>query len=121
MKKDYEKFKSYPYHGLYVFHAPILMINDLQLIKQILIKDFLIFVDRVSYSNAEIDPMTENLFFLRGDKWRIMRMKLSPTFTSGKLKQMFPLLKDISNELINAVDASLESSDILQLKDVAQR
>jgi cytochrome P450 len=36
---------------------------------------------------------------MEGDKWREMRHKLSPTFTSGKIKGMFPLVEACAENL----------------------
>lgn len=121
MRKSYEKFKNHPYHGLYIFHSPVLMINDLELVKQILVKDFSNFPDRGLFSNEKIDPLTGNLFTISGEKWRTLRVKLTPTFTSGKLKQMFPLLMEVADEMINVFDESLRLSDTIDVKDVLAR
>lgn len=104
-----------------MLYAPVLMVNDLELIKQILVKDFSNFSHRGLYRNEEIDPLIGNLFFLSGEKWRIVRAKLTPTFTSGKLKHMFPLIIETANEMINAFDENLKVSNILQVKDLASR
>lgn len=121
LKQIYEKYKSYPYYGFYMFHAPVLMINDLDLIKQILVKDFSNFCDRGLFCNEKIDPLVGHLFSISGEKWRILRVKLSPTFTSGKLKQMFPLLMEIANEMNNTFDHSLRLSKIVDVKDLLAR
>lgn len=34
-----------------------------------------------------------------GDKWKEMRHKLSPTFSSGKIKGMFPLIEACAERL----------------------
>jgi cytochrome P450 family 6 len=45
-----------------------------------------------------------NLFMMNDQKWRDMRNKLSPTFTSGKMKNMFPLVEECSKNLQIYVD-----------------
>ncbi|XP_058788799.1 probable cytochrome P450 6a14 isoform X2 [Phymastichus coffea] len=121
MKRSYRKFKKYPFHGLYVFYNPVLMINDPELIRNVLVKDFTYFCDRGLYSNHKCDPLSAHIFLLNGDVWRTMRAKLSPSFTSGKLKQMFPILKNIADEMIKVINENLSETDNLELKDLIAR
>ncbi|XP_058788665.1 probable cytochrome P450 6a14 [Phymastichus coffea] len=121
VKSSYEKLKKNRFHGLYIFHTRVLMINDPELIKQILVKDFANFCDRGLYDNAEIDPLIGHLFFLSGDKWRTLRAKLSPTFTSGKLKHMFPILNDIAHEMLLVTEENLRKTNIIEMKDLIAR
>lgn len=63
----YEKFKiGNKVCGFYLLQSPRLIIIDLDLIKNILIKDFSNFVDRGVYNNAEDDPLSAHLFALEG-------------------------------------------------------
>lgn len=121
MKENYEKFKKHRFHGIYIFHQPLLLINDPELIRHVLIKDFNKFRDRGLYYNEKVDPLSGHLFLLPGEKWRKLRAKLSPTFTSGKLKQMFPLIQEIGDELIKVCEKTIAEGDIIEFKDLIAR
>ena len=58
------------------------------------------------------------------DKWKRLRSKLSPTFTSGKLKQMYPLLEEICEVLVKVVGDCVDEEGkegIVEMKDVMSR
>ncbi|XP_075168302.1 cytochrome P450 6a9-like [Haematobia irritans] len=119
----YDKYRDTgPFVGLYWFTKLSVLVTDPGLIKHILIKDFSKFTDRGMFSNPEDDPLTGTLFNLDGNKWRHMRNKLSPTFTSGKMKIMFPLIEKIAEELVSVTDReSLSSGEILEVWDLMAR
>ena len=77
------------------------MINDIDIAKKILIKDFDHFVDRTMFGlkfdeNVEADRIFSQMFmFSKGDEWKSGRSMMSPVFTTGKLKLMFPLLERV--------------------------
>lgn len=86
-KKTKEKFGKYG--GAMEFQRPILNITDLDLVKQILVKDFDYFADRRDMQ-FETEPIFgDMLVSLKGEKWKAVRSVLSPAFTSGKMKIMF--------------------------------
>ena len=96
----YEKYPDKPFVGMYglLGTSPNLVINDLELAKRVLIKDFDHFVDRRSLDMApEANKyLTNMLTQLSGDKWKSMRSTISPVFTSGKLKGFVPLIEKVS-------------------------
>ncbi|XP_054737901.1 uncharacterized protein LOC129244309 [Anastrepha obliqua] len=89
-----------PFVGVHVFNEPAILLREPELIKRILVKDFSKFSDRFSNSDCKGDPLGSlNLFFLRNPAWKEVRFKLSPFFTSGKLKHMLPLVEEVGREL----------------------
>lgn len=72
-----------PYIGLYFFNEPTLLIIEPELIKTLLTKEFSKFHSRGLYYNENIDPLSGHLVNLAGEKWKRIRSKLTPIFTSG--------------------------------------
>ncbi|XP_037051281.1 probable cytochrome P450 6a14 [Bradysia coprophila] len=95
----YNRFKHNKIHGLYFSYRPSLIVNDPEVIQEVIIKDFSSFHDRGMFVDAEVDPLSAHLFSLSGQKWRDLRVKVSPTFTSGKLKVMYPTIRDCAKTL----------------------
>lgn len=116
--KHYKAYTGNKYGGIYFMHRPQLLIRDPDIIKNILVKDFDHFHDHIFASDEKIDPLSGNLFMLTGLKWKELRTKLSPTFTSGKMKMMFQTLVDCGLELREHVKKSAEQEGILELRDV---
>nr|AVL92845.1 CYP450 [Locusta migratoria] len=85
----YRQFKGKAFGGMYILIQPILVTVDPDFIRDVLVKDFAIFHDR-GIKVDEKEPLGKHLFLLGGNKWRRLRVKLTPTFTSGKMKMMFP-------------------------------
>lgn len=72
-----------PFIGTYMLFRPALMIRDPELARAILVKDFLHFPDRGIHCNESYDPLSGNLVALPFEKWKNLRGRLTPTFTSG--------------------------------------
>lgn len=100
IQNAYDTLKSKaPVGGIFIGVSPILLITDLKLAQRILIKDFDTFVNRGIYYNPKDDPVGSSMFVIEDDKWRNFRHKISPTFSSGKIKAMVPGMLIKSNEL----------------------
>lgn len=78
-----------------------------------LVKDFNCFVDRGIYTDESKEPMTGHLFRLTGQRWKNMRNKLSPSFTVGKLRMMFPTILEVAQNMQTSLgDAATENKCI---------
>ncbi|KAH0547061.1 hypothetical protein KQX54_016896 [Cotesia glomerata] len=100
----YNMFKEPKYVGFYDFGMPVAMIRDLDLIKSITVKHFDHFIDHRGFTDPEIEPLFgNNLFSLRGDRWREIRTLLTPAFTSSKMKGMFKLMSECANIFTDAL------------------
>lgn len=112
---------SEPFVGMYGLFRPILLVRDPELVQSVLIKDFDHFTDRGLYHNVERDPLSGHLLSLPGEKWKRLRAKLSPAFTSGKLKTMFPTFVECGQGLQNHLDDELKADGILDIREVAAK
>ncbi|KAF5279513.1 hypothetical protein FQR65_LT03335 [Abscondita terminalis] len=119
----YKKFKSknVKCFGIYAFVTPILFVIDPHVIKSILQTDFEYFHDRVHYVNEYNEPTNGHLFKLKGGKWKQLRTKLTPTFTSSKMKMMFNTLFDCSRGLIKVLDQSIKNNELVDIHNVVLR
>ena len=100
---QYQQFvgqKCYGYYGF--FGSPILVLNDMDLIKDVLIKDFDNFVDRRTVDLGKNEFISNILINLSGEKWKTMRTIMSPMFTSGKLKGMAQLIDKIGDQMVRS-------------------
>lgn len=92
--------------GIYEIFKPVLIVRDPKLIEKILIKDFQYFTDHNQISEDQ-GLLSYGLFQLRGQAWRSVRYKISPAFTSGKLKLMFNGMIDCTDDLIKLIEVNL--------------
>jgi cytochrome P450 len=75
-----------------------------ELVKNILVKDFQNFMDHTFSIEEKIDPLIGNvLLSLKGQVWRHLRTNLTPLFTSRKIKKMFYLVEFCSKELADCL------------------
>lgn len=113
----YQRFKGQPVVGLFFVFTPAIAVYDPDLIQSILVKDFSYFHDHYLYYNEETDPMSAHLLAIEGQKWKDRRSKLTPVFTSGKMKMMFGTIADIADKFINRIAKDLESSNVLEISE----
>lgn len=107
-----------PFIGVYAIFRPTLIPCDPDFIRNILIKDFQHFTDRCVYIDEENDPISAHLFSLPNEKWKNLRNKLTPSFTLGKMKAIFPTLIECTNSLQTRIENVAKSNEIVAIGDV---
>lgn len=107
--------------GFYFFTEPALLATDPEHIRLVLSRDFEYFHDRGVFVNERDDPLSAHLFSLNGAKWKRLRKKFSPTFSSKKMKSMFDILLKVANELDCVVRETIHDNTDVEVKDFCSR
>lgn len=107
--------------GIYGVQRPMLVVRDPELIQQLFVKDFAHFVDRGVYVDEVRDPLSAHLFALSGDRWRQLRNKLSPVFTSGKLKASMDTLLTCGRSLHKFMMEAAADGGAIEVREIAAR
>ncbi|XP_029669936.1 cytochrome P450 6a8-like, partial [Formica exsecta] len=69
----------------------------------------------------QIDPLSQHLFALEPKRWRPLRIKLSPVFTSGKLKEMFPLISECAEHLEQYIKKLVNKNEPIECRELTAK
>lgn len=58
---------------------------------------------------------------IEGEQWRILRQKMTTTFSSGKIKGMMPTLTKISEDWVEVLNEAADAKQCLNYRDMASR
>ncbi|XP_051154138.1 cytochrome P450 6k1-like isoform X2 [Leptopilina boulardi] len=120
-KQVYNEGKGLPYVGMYIFDKPTLLLRDPEIIKRVLIKDFNYFSDRFSRASESDKIGNSNLFMIKNPDWKTVRAKLTPIFTSGRLKKMFILMEEVGKDLDVYLASEIPEVGTLEMKEVCAK
>lgn len=102
-KEIYDKY-DVPYIGTTQGCVPALIVKSAADIPAVFAGDFQSFNNRGLKSNPN-EVLTDNLLFTSDyPRWKLMRQKLSPVFTSAKLKNMFYILEKCARDFVSLVE-----------------
>ncbi|XP_025263908.1 cytochrome P450 9e2-like [Camponotus floridanus] len=106
------------YIGFYLMGTPTFLFRDTEIIKSVLVKNFEAFPDHYGFNDLNEPLLANNLFSLRGQKWRDVRTLLSPFFTSSKIKMMFTLMSECAVDFANYLSTVPADKGNIDMKDV---
>uniref|UniRef100_A0A8C7G2T9 Cytochrome P450 3A n=1 Tax=Oncorhynchus kisutch TaxID=8019 RepID=A0A8C7G2T9_ONCKI len=103
--------------GLFDGRLPIMGVMDTAMIKTILVKEcYSVFTNRRDFGlNGELhDAVTT----VEDDEWKRIRSTLSPSFTSGRLKDMFMIMTQHSRNLVKFLQKKVDTDEVLEVKEI---
>ncbi|XP_043417177.1 cytochrome P450 3A12 isoform X1 [Prionailurus bengalensis] len=115
---DEKCFKTYGrMWGFYDGRQPVLAITDPDTIKTVLVKEcYSVFTNRRSL--GPVGLMKSAISLSEDEQWKRIRTVLSPTFTSGKLKEMFPIIGQYGDVLVRNLRKEAAKGNPVTLKDI---
>lgn len=103
--------------GFYEGRNPVLAITDPDMIKAVLVKEcYSTFTNRRTLGPSGI--LKKAISIAENEEWKRIRALLSPTFTSGKLKEMLPIIKQYADVLVKNMRQKSENGDPISMKDI---
>lgn len=121
LMKNYQIYENESMWGVFTRRTPVLVVKDPEFINDILVKDFSLFADRGMKVDDKVEPLTQHLFRLEPERWRPLRTKLSPVFTSGKLKEMFYLMLECADHFEDFLRDQVEKNSIIDCRELSAK
>nr|DAB41778.1 TPA_inf: cytochrome P450 CYP332A4 [Danaus plexippus] len=117
----YDLSVKYPrdYLGIYLGMRPALVVQTPQLARKVFSSEYDNFQDRHLYCH-ESDPMGSlNIFTVKNPLWKMLRYRLSPMFTSHRLRKITELMNANATELVKKVQRDfVEKKKHVNLKEI---
>lgn len=112
---DLERYKKYGrVYGMFESGKPSLFVAEPELLKQILLKDFLVLPNRrtVNFFEPLFDYMLSVIPYPR---WKTIRKYYSPVFTSGKIRKMEHQIEACTKSTMSHLQKAAEEERDLEL------
>ncbi|XP_077893433.1 cytochrome P450 3A9-like isoform X1 [Ictidomys tridecemlineatus] len=103
--------------GLYDGQQPVLVITDPEMIKTVLVKEcYSVFTNRPVV--LPLGFLQKALFAARDEEWKRLRVLLSPVFSSGKLKEMLPIINKYGDALVKYLSQEVKKGEPVTVKEI---
>ncbi|GBM53404.1 Cytochrome P450 3A41 [Araneus ventricosus] len=104
--------------GYFNGELPFVVVKDLEMLKQIFIKDFHVFCNRPFV--MDISPLNRTLIGLKGTRWKEVRSILTPNFSTGKIKLLSHIVSRKVDITVDVVTKKAEKGEIFDMHEVVQ-
>ncbi|XP_061455314.1 cytochrome P450 3A24-like [Rhineura floridana] len=103
--------------GIFDGRQPVMAILDPTIIKTILVKEFYTnFTNHRDFIlNGDLDTA---ITIAPNEQWKRIRTVLSPTFTSGRLKEMLPIINRYGEMLVKNVQKKVDNGKPIAMKEI---
>ncbi|XP_045913193.1 cytochrome P450 3A27-like isoform X2 [Micropterus dolomieu] len=115
---DTDCFQTYgKVWGLYDGRKPVMGIMDTTMIKTVLVKEcYSNFTNRRDLGLN--GPLYDAISIVEDEEWKRIRSVLSPSFTSGRLKEMYKIMLQHSSNLMKSLHKKAEADEVIEVKEV---
>ncbi|KAJ8733222.1 hypothetical protein PYW08_001520 [Mythimna loreyi] len=101
----YKKHRDAPVIGVGQLATPTLFVIDPKNVQHVLSGDFQAFHHR-GIESIEGDQLTDNITFMNGPRWKLMRKNMTPLFTANKLKNMYYIMDKSAQDFVTYLKAN---------------
>ncbi|CAF4274583.1 unnamed protein product, partial [Adineta steineri] len=105
------------YYSIYEGITPIILVTDPDILRNVLIKDCHVFVNRRVIEGGA-GPFEHGLTMLKDEQWKNARSIVSPTFSVAKLKAMHSLMNDVSDMYNERLLEYADKQEIFDIKTI---
>lgn len=103
-KNVYDEYQKESYIGTFLGLQPALIIKNVQDLQVVMQSNFENFYSRGVNINPN-DLLADNILFIEDyRRWKLLRHKLSPVFTSMKIKNMFYIMERCARDFVEFVN-----------------
>ncbi|XP_066150436.1 probable cytochrome P450 6a14 [Euwallacea fornicatus] len=113
--------KGWAFGGAYFCAKPVFIPLDQELVKKIIISDFMVFPNHGMYVNEKNDPFSGHIFNLMDYKWRNLRVRFPAAFTASKMRRNVLIMERISREFVSLIEQLSLKNKPVDVKSVLSR
>ncbi|XP_070568647.1 cytochrome P450 3A9-like [Ptychodera flava] len=102
-------------YGFYSGRRPILVVSDVDMLKQIMVKQFNHFNIRKK-TVIKTEPLTSAISSLSGAAWKYTRNVLTPAFSGAKMRQMSKTINGCADTMVDNLQKKVDEGADVDMK-----